>query len=355
MKKKVVILSALAVLGLIVGYYALFYPYCIVQHLDNVIVITPSATRLFDDNGTYSNDYKKDCLHPCIRYFANGFLGYHYWMVQSPYYAKNNQMENPILYKSNDYLHWDNGVEVAPTPQTGYNSDPCLFYEDSVLYVFWRECNTPLCDSMHVQRATVGVSTRDGVNFSDKHVYLLEPILEQDREQCPILVRLNDKYYFYAAWYGYRQERKMKGIAIWEGTSLQNPDFVLTDTIAVQTPYVRDRWLPGKRFGAYCYLPKPTKYDLWHFDLYTHRDTLFMVSCSEGSDNIMLSYSIDGRNFSTYRTALINSHALEPTIGYRQRYYKPSAFVKEDTVHLFFTANDKTDPLQNVLYHAVFK
>jgi hypothetical protein len=39
--------------------------------------------------------YKNDCLHPCIRFIPSGFLGYHWWMVQSPYYGRNSAVENP--------------------------------------------------------------------------------------------------------------------------------------------------------------------------------------------------------------------------------------------------------------------
>ena len=46
--------------------------------------------------------YHHDCLHPCIRYSEQGFAGYHYWMVQSPYYAWNNKVENPIVYHANE-------------------------------------------------------------------------------------------------------------------------------------------------------------------------------------------------------------------------------------------------------------
>ena len=299
--------------------------------------------------------YMNDCLHPCIRCFEDSFLGYKYWMVQSPYYAKNNRIENPILYKSNDKMHWENGLEIAPTPSSGYFSDPCIFRDDTLLYVFWRECMTPLCLQNNATRITVGVATEDGITFSEKKIYLTETEIDVDREQCPILIKQKNDYWFYCAWYGYMPKRMSKGIARWKGTSLTEPDFALVDTTEVDMPILRDKWISTKVCGKRIFLPKLVKYDLWHFDLYDKNDTLFMVSCSEGSDNIMQYYSIDGKHWVVNNKPLINNHALENVIGYRQVYYKPTAFVENDTTHLFFTSQDRSDNKRNILWYSCFK
>ena len=65
----------------------------------------------------------------------------------------------------------------------------------------------------------------------------------------------------------------------------------------------------------------------------------------------MLSVSNDWRHFKTYRKPLVNNHYTENYCGYRQYYYKPTAFVKDDTLHVFYTANAKDDPNQNQLFH----
>ena len=38
--------------------------------------------------------YHHDCLHPCVRYDAKSDK---YLMAQSPYYAWNNKVENPMF------------------------------------------------------------------------------------------------------------------------------------------------------------------------------------------------------------------------------------------------------------------
>lgn len=244
------------------------------------------------------------------------------------------------------------GGLAEDTPIRGYNSDPYIYRDDTLLYIFWRECFTPLCDSIGVSYATVGVCTKDGIHFSPKKVYLKNQASTYDMEQCPILMKHDGKYWFYAAWYQYEPERKNKGVAIWMGTSLDEPNFVMTDTIAFDNLYVCDKKAEVRIFGKHFYLPWPKKYDLWHFDLFEYESKLYMVSCAGKDDNVMLSVSEDWKNFKTYQKPLVNNHYMQNYCGYRQYYYKPTAFVKDDTLHLFWTSNAKDDSNHNVLWHS---
>lgn len=312
--------------------------------VSRIEVLTPDTTK-----------YRNDCLHPCIRYSSKGFAGYHYWMVQSPYYAWNSGVENPILYRSNSLDSIGlSGLLIADSPQTGYNSDPNLYIDgDSVLYVFWRECGTPLCDSLGYSPITVGVSTRDGEHFSGKRVYMKNAWSKGDTEQAPVLIKHGEEYWFYAAWYEYEPKRQNRGIAIWKGTSLTEPDFFLTDTIPFESLYVCDKAAEVRINGYRLYCPKPQYFDLWHFDLWEKEDgALSMIASTEKGDMIMLAESTDGMHFSLTRKPLVMNHYMENYVGYRQYYYKPSAFVKDDTLHLFYTANDQYNPSKNILFHA---
>ena len=171
-----------------------------------------------------------------------------------------------------------------------------------------------------------------------------------DLVQCPIMIKHQDKYLFYAAWYQYGPEREGKGIAIWEGTSLSDPDFRLIDTVAFDEPYVCDKLYQLRIGKKLLFFPKPKKYDLWHFDLFEYNGTLYMVSVAEKDDNVMLSVSEDWIHFKTFRKPLINNHFSENYVGYRQYYYKPTAVVENDTLCLFYTANAKDDPNRNQLF-----
>jgi len=323
-------------------YFYLFYPKQTMPVGIPVVIITPDYEK-----------YRNDCLHPCVRFIPSGFAGYNWWMVQSPYYARNSKLENPILYYSKDKtfpLKWECLGVIRDTPLTGFNSDPTLFYENNKLWIFWREYLTPLCTDLQVSKATVGFSTLDGINFSTLQVYLTEKETNIDREQCPILIKHDDKYLFYAVHYQHKPIRKNIGLAIWEGTSLEKPDFILKDPVKIDAVYTVDKFKQLKIGKQLIFIPKPLKHDVWHFDLFEYKNRLYMFSVAEWGDNIMMSVSEDFRNFKTVRKPLINTHSSEKFFGRRQGFYKPTGYIANDTLYLYYTTMAKDDEKRNELY-----
>lgn len=302
--------------------------------------------------------YHNDCLHPCVRYIPSGFLGYNWWMVQSPYYNRNNSIENPILYYSNDTtfpFKWECMGVIRDTPDKGFNSDPTLYYEDNKLWIFWRECFTPLCENLNVSMATVGYSTIDGVNFNELKVFLTQKDEHFDMEQCPILIKRNNKYLFYAVHHQYKPIRKCLGLAIWEGTSLESPDFKLKETKPFDSTFTCDKYKQLRIAKHLLFVPKPLKHQLWHFDLFEYRNKLYMFSVAEWGDNIILSISEDYGNFKTIRKPLVNTHYSEKYTGYRQYYYKPTGFIDNDILYLYYTSVGKENSKNNQLFFAQVK
>ena len=86
-----------------------------------------------------------DVVHPCVRFIPDGFEGYKWWMVYTPYYEANAMIENPILCYSEEMdenkapIEWKVYCIVNEKPQDGYNSDPTLLYDNGQLFVYWRE------------------------------------------------------------------------------------------------------------------------------------------------------------------------------------------------------------------------
>jgi len=337
MRKKILYPVLLVIIILSVLYFIRFYPQQMMPVGKPVTVLTPSPDR-----------YHNDCLHPCVRLLGDGT----YVMVQSPYYKWDNQVENPMFYRSTSLMHWDEATLLSDTPETGYNSDPNIYVEDSLLYVFWRENDSPLCKETG-GKTLIGGALDNQNEIRNLNRYLVNHSKNEETGLCPILLKHQGKYYFYCTWYSFEPERKNIGIAIWEGSSLERPDFVLSDTIRFTNPLVCDKWLQKKLFGRLWFIPKPLRYDLWHFDLFEHEGKLYMVSCAEKKDNIMLSVSEDWKHFKTYTKPLINNHYTESHIGYRQYYYKPTAFVQNDSLYLFYTGNPKGDHDRNQLYLSV--
>ena len=337
MKKKN-LLVALILLFILVGIYTIrFYPTQMMPVGEPIAVLTPDPSR-----------YHNDCLHPCVRQLDDGT----YVMVQSPYYKWDNKVENPMFYRSASIRSWDSAALLSDTPEYGFNSDPNLYVEDTLLYVFWRENDTPLCTQTG-GNTLIGGALNGHDEIQQHKQYIVSGADNVETGICPILLKHQGKYYFYCTWYRLHPERKNNGIAIWEGTSLENPDFVLTDTIQFDNPLVCDKWLQMKLFGHIWYLPKPLRYDLWHFDLFEYGGKLYMVSSAEKNDNIMLSVSEDWKHFKTFKKPLINNHYTENYIGYRQYYYKPTAIVQNYSLYLFYTGNAADDRDRNQLYLSV--
>lgn len=343
MRKRLLYGLMLILLCIIAVYTYLFYPQQSMPVGEPVYVTTIDTAK-----------YHNDCLHPCIRYDKQTGK---YFMAQSPYYGWNNKVENPMFYCSDTYMQWTEGHLIAETPETGFNSDPniCLS-SDGNIYFIWRECYTPLCDSLKACEVTVGGKIVNN-SLLKKEIFCVNSFPSEDTEQAPVMIEHNGERYIYAAWYQYEPIRKNRGIAIWkEDTSFQKEPgrmsrYILVDTMAYESCYTVDKALNVPLFGHIFYVPKPLYHDLWHFDLFEYEDKLYMVSVAEKGDNIMLSVSEDWKHFKTYRKPLVNNHYTENYCGYRQYYYKPTAFVKDDTLHVFYTANAKDDLKRNQLYH----
>lgn len=190
------------VIVLLVAYCYMYYPQQSMPIGEPILVTTPDSTK-----------YHNDCLHPCIRYCEKTGK---YYMAQSPYYGWNNTIENPIFYSSDTYNKWDSGILISDTPEYGYNSDPNIFISDdgSIMYI-WRECETPLCDSLGCFNATVGGLINEEGVLENKAVYCINYSHTQDIEQAPVMIERNGIRYIYATWYQYEPVRKNRGIAIW--------------------------------------------------------------------------------------------------------------------------------------------
>lgn len=304
--------------------------------------------------------YHNDCLHPCIRYAETGKWKGKYVMVQSPLYGGDESIENPILYISEDCEKWDEGVVVHETPSNGYNSDPTLLVEDDRIFVFWREFGTPACEKEGTNIAVFGCFTMDGRTFSEPILYISNTYPNDaasnlpvaDIAQCPIIVKQDERYLFYGVDEDY-SSYTCRGLSIWEGHSLLHPDFKMVDKVPMKTTLTPSKWLQKSLDGRLFFIPRPARRMLWHFDLFEYKGVLYMVfGVGEGKDSILLSRSADWKNFHTSIKPLINNHASECILGWRQYYYKSTAFLKDGNLHLFYTTNNKDDNKQNIMWHS---
>ena len=134
---------------------------------------------------------------------------------------------------------------------------------------------------------------------------------------------------------------------------MEYPDFELVKTIPFKSKYVCDKFRQYGIFGRMYYIPKPHKFDLWHFDLFEYDDTLYMVASEEMGCNVCIAKSADWEHFEIERTPLLNTYSNRNKGHYFQYFYKPTAIVQNDSLHLFYTAQSPHYNENNLLFHTV--
>ena len=82
-------------------------------------------------------------VHPDVTYAPQGFGGYPYWMVFTPYPSGNDHLENPTIRASYDGIYWERVPGTAdplvPAPGTLglHHADPEIVYSLGRLYLIY--------------------------------------------------------------------------------------------------------------------------------------------------------------------------------------------------------------------------
>lgn len=82
-------------------------------------------------------------VHPDVVYIPEGFCGYRFWMVVTPYPFSRDRLENPVIRASNDGLSWcrvdgaPDPLVPAPTPRHLHHADPDLVFDGNRLLLFY--------------------------------------------------------------------------------------------------------------------------------------------------------------------------------------------------------------------------
>ena len=122
-------------------------------------------------------------LHPSCLYFKEGWNGYKFWFVFTPYKGMNDAIENPCVYVSQDGYHFTppyhniNPLDDITLPkEQEYNSDPELVYNSDFnrIECWWRRVQRdkyPTDDGKN-REIIYRRYTYDGRNWSEKEVML---------------------------------------------------------------------------------------------------------------------------------------------------------------------------------------
>lgn len=299
-----------------------------------------------------------DIVHPCIRYSDKPFKGYNWWLIYTPYYNANPDVENPILcYGESDGdsapVKWTVFNEIIGKPSIGYNSDPTMFFDEQGLNVFWRENGTPRTQEDNLLRGTYGCLISENARYNIENPILCEKNQFEDKEVSPAIFKLKKSYVAYAMHMRFKKselhssnsliekairfilrllsvleiynEQKTFGIAIWQSSTLNKP-FKYVKTTKINN----------------C----NSLYRPWHLDIFEYNNKLYaVIQTTQCNADICLAVSEDYENFTMFSKPLITNSSINK-VGI----YKPTAFVHKDIFCLYYTAQDKENRALNKMY-----
>jgi len=124
----------------------------------------PLMTPTYDGSG--------QAVHPDVVHVPDGWNGYDYWMVMTPYPNSSDFYENLSILASNDNQNWivPPGVTnpLAPTPN-GHNDDPDMLLVDGEMIIYYNETNDD--GNTYLNR----LASIDGINWGTPQTVITLP------------------------------------------------------------------------------------------------------------------------------------------------------------------------------------
>ena len=129
-----------------------------------------------------SYDGSNQVTHPKVIYFENGYNGYKYWMVNTPYPKNDIYLENPSIVVSNNGVDWIE-PEGIKNPVSGYSSkvrddsyysDPFILYDGNQFELFFRRTKSYLNGyyKSNGYNYMYYINSNDGIKYSDPKIIM---------------------------------------------------------------------------------------------------------------------------------------------------------------------------------------
>ena len=163
--------------------------------------------------------------HPSVAYFKNGWNGYKYWMVETPFSPKSkpymDRNECPSIHVSNDGYHW---CEIARNPiddlslteieQLDYFSDPHLVYANGNLECWYRLTHRNGIYNNFENLQLIRKCSSNGIQWSDREIMVNLAEIEGDAlgnmVVSPAIIYKKGKY---RMWYVNSESREQRGLS----------------------------------------------------------------------------------------------------------------------------------------------
>ncbi len=287
--------------------------------------------------------------HPDVEYFPEGFNGYKYWMVFTPYFGSvgtqqySKRYENPTIVVSNDGLNWSNPQEIinplqktpsldesfsekSDEPKQGFWSDVDWMFVNGKFLLYYRgsfikaksllnrggNTNNNLSKLRYdAQRSIVRQTSLDGINWTPlESVYTSNPPFSPKNNHIisPSFVN-NGKQYI-----SYEVENNI------------SPNFPGNDPSYV----IRRESQNGLDFSIFKkskivnFINKPwtkidSKYAPWHLQA-TYIDGFYFLCLAVGdvkkytAESLYFAYSKDGINFKVLPKPMVEKNAYRSSV-----------------------------------------
>jgi len=279
-------------------------------------------------------------------------------MVYTPYYNADANMENPILCfgvsdSDTGPINWTPYMEIIGRPDTGYNSDPTMFFDSTKLHIYWRENFTAKTLRDGLTRGTYSCIISESDKLSLDIPILSEHEEFEDKQVSPVIMNSLSGYLGYAMHITFLNpklsvankyldrvirsligalatleifsDKKSHGISIWKSDDPCD-SFKYIKTVSIENCNK---------------LYKP-----WHLDCFEFESRLYaVIQTTQCNADICLAVSDDWEKFVMFPNPLITGESIN-----KKGIYKPTAFVYKDIFYLYYTAQNHNDRSLNILY-----
>ncbi|MDP8232543.1 MAG: hypothetical protein P9L91_07750, partial [Candidatus Zophobacter franzmannii] len=149
-----------------------------VYSVDNIYFDADRASNYLGIPSPYTSEVNNEIVHPDVIYEPEGWNGYKYWMVFTPFPNSEPQYENPCIVVSQDGLTWSVptgltnpvvAVDLIPANYDyQYYSDPdfILSSDKATMYLSWRYKHGWVDEELLV------ITSTDGINWSTETLVL---------------------------------------------------------------------------------------------------------------------------------------------------------------------------------------
>lgn len=259
-------------------------------------------------------DKKGETTHPNLLYFKDGFNGYKYWMVMTPYPFNDSSKENPSIVVSNDGIKWvepkgiKNPISGLPNDTRGdaYYSDPFMLFDKDHFELFFRETRSYFNNKYEKSgyNCIYVITSVDGISWSKPRKILEDT--NSERYMSISVIKKNGKY---KMWY-FNFDGSLKYIESRNLINFTDPFNVNIEDFNIDMWHGEVQYIDGKYVSIFM-----VKYKLYYM---------------ESSDGLnfnkpkLIDTKIDGlknKNYYIYKAGyIITNNSIELFIPYRINY-----------------------------------